>query len=120
MPSRTPGGKAARLNSCQFCGTTQCVSSESPHAFQPAAMIQRFYVHNLRSLENFELPVSGLSSALLIGKNGSGKSSVSFALWILQQIGRGRNRVDHLLAPRDISHGRTEVPVLLELEVEIW
>ncbi|OYW76081.1 MAG: ATPase [Verrucomicrobia bacterium 12-59-8] len=82
-------------------------------------MIQRFYVHNYRSLENFELPVSGLSSALLIGKNGSGKSSVGYALEILQQIGRGINKVDDLLLPRDISHGRAEVPVRLELEVEI-
>lgn len=82
-------------------------------------MIQRFYVHNYRSLENFELPVSGLSSALLIGKNGSGKSSVGFAMEILQQIGRGNNRVGDLLLPRDVSHGREEVPVRLELEVEI-
>lgn len=82
-------------------------------------MIQRFYVHNYRSLENFELPVSGLSSALLIGKNGSGKSSVGFALEILQQIGRGKNSVGDLLSPRDISHGRTEIPVRFELEVEI-
>lgn len=82
-------------------------------------MIQRFYVHNYRSLENFELPVSGLSSALLIGKNGSGKSSVGAALEILQKIGRGKDRVGDLLALRDISHGRTEVPVRFELEVEI-
>jgi predicted ATPase len=82
-------------------------------------MIQRFYVNNYRSLENFELPVSGLSSALLIGKNGAGKSSVGSALEILQQIGRGKNTVGDLLALRDMSHGRAEVPVRLELEVEI-
>jgi predicted ATPase len=82
-------------------------------------MIQRFYVHNYRSLENFELPVSGLSSALLIGKNGSGKSSVGAALEIFQQIGRGINKVAHLVQPRDISHGRSDVFVRLELEVKI-
>jgi predicted ATPase len=82
-------------------------------------MIQRFYVHNYRSLENFELPISGLSSALLIGKNGAGKSTVGFALEILQKIGRGTNRVGDLVLPRDISHGRVDVPVRIELEVEL-
>ena len=82
-------------------------------------MIQRFYVHNYRSLENFELPVSGLSSALLIGKNGSGKSSVGAALKILQQIGRGENDADNLLSVNDISHDRIDAPVRLELNVEI-
>lgn len=38
-------------------------------------MIERLYIHNFRSLENFELPIQGLSSALLIGKNGTGKST---------------------------------------------
>ncbi len=82
-------------------------------------MIQRFYVHNYRCLENFALPIRGLSSALLIGKNGAGKSTVSFALEILQKIGRGVNRVGKLLLPRDISHGRSDNPVRLEIEVEL-
>ena len=43
-------------------------------------MIKRFYVHNFRSLQNFELPVNGDPSALLIGRNGAGKSSVGMAL----------------------------------------
>ena len=42
-------------------------------------MIRRLYVHNFRCLENFELPVSGQSSVLLIGKNGSGKTTVGLA-----------------------------------------
>ena len=33
------------------------------------SLIRRLYVHNFRCLENFELPISGHSSALLIGKN---------------------------------------------------
>jgi len=37
-------------------------------------VIRRLYVHNFRCLENFELPISGRSSALLIGTNGSGKT----------------------------------------------
>jgi len=82
-------------------------------------MIHRFYVNNYRSLENFELPIGGVSSALLIGKNGAGKSTVGFALEILQQIGRGNNRVGQLLQPRDMSQGRTETPVRFEIEVDL-
>ena len=82
-------------------------------------MIHRFYVNNCRTLENFELPIGGVPSALLIGKNGSGKSNVGFALEILQKIGRGDNRVRNLLWPRDMSQGRTETPVRFEIEVEM-
>ncbi|MGA3027292.1 MAG: AAA family ATPase [Bryobacteraceae bacterium] len=82
-------------------------------------MIRRFYVHNFRCLENFELPVSGLSSVLLIGNNGSGKSTVGLALEILQKIGRGTNRVNDLVKPKDLSRGRTDVPMRFEIEVEL-
>lgn len=82
-------------------------------------MITRFHVHNFRSLENFVLPVNGASSALLIGKNGAGKSNVGLALEVLQRIGRGQNRIRDLVGPSDISHGRFDVPVRFELEVDL-
>ena len=82
-------------------------------------MIRRLYVHNYRCLVNFELPVSGQSSILLIGKNGTGKTTVSMALQILQSIARGQNRVGELVQPRDFSLGRTGAPIRFELEVEI-
>jgi ABC-type cobalamin/Fe3+-siderophores transport system ATPase subunit len=82
-------------------------------------VIRRLYIHNFRCLENFELPISRLSSVLLIGKNGAGKTTVSFALEILQKIARGTNRVADLVRPRDLSRGRTEVPVRFEIEVEL-
>ena len=82
-------------------------------------MINRFYVNNYRTLENFELPIGGLPSALLVGKNGAGKSNVGFALEILQKVGRGDNRLKNLLLPRDMSRGQTETPVRLEIEVDL-
>lgn len=85
----------------------------------PFAMITRFHVHNYRSLENFVLPVNGASSALLIGKNGAGKSNVGQALEVLQRIGRGQNRIRDLVDISDVSHGRTEVPVRFEIEVDL-
>jgi predicted ATPase len=80
-------------------------------------MIQRIYVHNYRCLENFELTTKGMSSALLIGKNGSGKSTIALALEIIQSIGRGVNRVGTLVQPKDFARGRSDVPIRFELEV---
>jgi predicted ATPase len=70
-------------------------------------------------LENFELPISGLSSALLIGKNGAGKSTVGFALEILQKIARGTNGVADLVKEKDFAQGRKDAPMRFEIEVEL-
>src|SRR5216684_2234644 len=82
-------------------------------------MIRRLYVHNFRCLENFELPILGQSSVLLIGKNGSGKTTVGFALEILQKITRGTNRIGDLVKPKDLAGGRTDAPMGFEIEVEL-
>jgi predicted ATPase len=82
-------------------------------------VIRRFYVHNFRCLENFSLPLEGKSSVLLIGRNGSGKTTVRLALELLQKIGRGANRVGELIGPGDLAWGRNEVPVRFEIEVDI-
>ncbi len=82
-------------------------------------MVHRLYVHNFRCLENFELRIARQSSVLLIGKNGSGKTSVALALRILQQIARGTNRVGDLVEPKDLAGGRTDVPMRFEIEVEL-
>jgi predicted ATPase len=84
-----------------------------------ALVIRRFYVHNFRCLENFELPISGQPSVLLIGKNGAGKTTVGFALQILQKIARGTNRVGELVKPKDFFFGRADVPMRFEIEVEL-
>jgi len=82
-------------------------------------VISRLYIHNFRCLENFELPIPGRSSALLIGKNGSGKTTVGYALEILQKIARGTNRVGELVKPKDITQGKSGVPMRFEIEVTI-
>ncbi|CAD5930567.1 Putative ATPase [Planktothrix tepida] len=80
-------------------------------------MIQRLYIHNFRCLENFELSLKDLPSALLIGKNGVGKSTISDVLQIFQSIGRGKNRVRDLVKPKGFARGRSDVPIRLEIEV---
>lgn len=82
-------------------------------------MIRRLYIHNFRCLENFELPISGHSSVLLIGKNGSGKTTVALALEIFQKIARGTNRVGELVKPKDFFLGRIDAPMRFEIEVEL-
>ncbi len=82
-------------------------------------MLQRLYIHNFRCLENFELPIKGMSSALLIGKNGAGKSTIASALEVLQSIGRGINRVGQLVQSKDFARGRSDVPIRFEIEVLI-
>ncbi|MBP7227527.1 MAG: AAA family ATPase [Longilinea sp.] len=86
-------------------------------------MLQRLYVHNFRCLENFELNLAGMPSALLIGKNGTGKSTIAAALQVLQSIARGTNRMrdlaapEPLLSPKDFARGRADVPIRFEVEV---
>src|ERR1700730_13535494 len=90
-----------------------------PTSMYHLLVIRRFYVHNFRCLENFELPVSGQSSVLLIGNNGSGKTTVGLALEGLQKNARGKNRVDNLVNPKVLSRGRSDVPVRFEIDVEL-
>ena len=69
-------------------------------------------------MENFELKLAGMSSVLLIGENGSGKSAVGQALEVLQKIGRGTSRVSELVKVKDFSGGRADVPMRFEVETE--
>ena len=79
-------------------------------------MLKRLYVHNFRCLENFELPAKELNSMLLIGRNGSGKSSIASVLEIFQKIGRGVNRVKDLVSSKDFSWKKPGTPIKLILE----
>jgi predicted ATPase len=80
-------------------------------------MLQRLYIHNFKTFQNFEFKPESKHSALLLGKNGAGKSSVAKALQVLQSIGRGVNRVGQLVTSRDFFLKKTELPMRLELEV---
>jgi ABC-type Mn2+/Zn2+ transport system ATPase subunit len=80
-------------------------------------MLQRLYVHNFRCLENFELSIKDMSSALLIGSNGAGKSTVGAALKILQGIARSLNRVQSFVGAKDFARARTDLPMRFEVEV---
>ena len=51
--------------------------------------IHRIYIHNFNCFVNFEFKVEGKSPLLVIGKNGTGKSTLLDALMIFQGIARG-------------------------------
>ena len=85
-------------------------------------MLQRLYVNNYRCLENFELDLKDMPSALLIGKNGAGKSTIASVFEIFQSIGRGINRMRdldklNLISVKDFSPNKSNVPIRLEIEV---
>ncbi|MDP2431355.1 MAG: AAA family ATPase [Pseudomonadota bacterium] len=82
-------------------------------------MLQRLYIHNFKCFQNFELKPEGKHSSLLIGKNGAGKTSIAKALLVFQGIGRGINRVGHLIDLRDFLSAQTGLPMRFELEVLI-
>ncbi len=80
-------------------------------------MIERLYAHNFRCLENFTFDLAGHPSALLIGKNGTGKSTVLSCLRRFQQIGRGSDRVRDLISESDFTQYRTDHPIRFEIEL---
>jgi predicted ATPase len=82
-------------------------------------VIRRLYVHNYRCLLNFELALADLPSCLLIGRNGSGKTTISGALEILQQVAKGVNRVGQLVQEKDFWRGMASEPMRFEVEAEI-
>lgn len=82
-------------------------------------MIERLYINNFRCLENFEFKPAGVPSVLLIGKNGSGKSTIVKALSVLQRIGRGVTRTGELVKPADSTQGRKDVPMRFSIEARV-
>lgn len=82
-------------------------------------MLHSVYIDHYRSLQNFDLSVADLKSALILGKNGSGKSSIFDALQVFQQIGRGVTQIKQLISKTDFSFGQTQQPIHLVLTARL-
>ncbi|MFN5288019.1 MAG: AAA family ATPase, partial [Planctomyces sp.] len=82
-------------------------------------MIRRIYIHNYKVFQNFELQLSSLPAALLIGKNGAGKTSIASALQLLQQIARGTNRVRELLTAAHFPWYINDQPMRFQIDAEL-
>ena len=82
-------------------------------------MIERLYVHNFRCLENFTLDFGGQRSAVLIGKNGAGKTTVVNSLRVFQSISRGPNHVKHVIGATDFTRYDKSRPMRFEIDVAL-
>lgn len=82
-------------------------------------MLHRLYIHNYRCFENFELDLRQGTSLLVMGKNGTGKSSIGAVLEIFQKVARSQNRVKDLVTSKDLAWNRSNAPMVLEIEGEV-
>lgn len=82
-------------------------------------MFNKLYVHHYRCLQNFELDLSNIGTALLLGRNGAGKSTVFAAFEILQRIGRGETKVSDLLCRGDFAFLDDSKPMLFEINASL-
>ena len=82
-------------------------------------MLSKLYIHHFRCLQNFEIDLSGISSALLLGRNGTGKSTVFAAFEILQKIGRGVSHVSELVTKDDFAFLDYSIPIVFEISAAL-
>ena len=78
-------------------------------------MIDRLYIQNFRCLESVTFDFAGRPSALVIGRNGVGKSTVRASLALVQRLCRGTNDVGSLIAASDFTHHSTDRPMRFEV-----
>jgi len=78
-------------------------------------MLNKLYFHQYRCLQNFEVTLKDEHSALVLGRNGAGKSSFFDAVEVLQQIGRGVTQLKELVSESDFAFGETHKPIRLEI-----
>lgn len=79
-------------------------------------MITRLFVNNFRCLDNFEIKFPPHEPAVILGKNGVGKSSLCDLLKMFQIIGFGENNVASLLAENDSANKAKPVSVEIDME----
>lgn len=82
-------------------------------------MLNKLYIHQYRCLQNFEVGLKDQHSALLLGRNGAGKSSFFDAVEVLQQIGRGVTQLKDLISESDFAFGETHKPIHLEISTTL-
>lgn len=80
-------------------------------------MITRIYVDNFRSLVNFEWKPGRV--ALLMGANGTGKTSVIDALWKVSELVSGIQDAQHLFPAKARARWETRPQLTFEIDVEI-
>jgi AAA15 family ATPase/GTPase len=82
-------------------------------------MIKKIYINNFRSFQNFTIDFEQNRSALILGRNGSGKSNLFRVIQILKNIGDGEGSVVNLVSKGDFSYGDTSKPMRFEFDILI-
>jgi hypothetical protein len=65
-------------------------------------MLEKIRIKNFRCFDDFAIDVAGLNSVLLLGRNGSGKSTFGYVFQILQKMALQSSRVGDLMRPSDL------------------
>lgn len=83
-------------------------------------MIRRLYIDNYKCFSNFELRLDKLPCSMIIGANGSGKSTVAEVLSLFAAIGRGNADINNIMP----QHARSALKVersssVITLEIEV-
>jgi predicted ATPase len=80
-------------------------------------MLKRIYVDNFRCLGNFELKLDRIN--LLLGENGTGKTTVFEVLYRLQQFVAGNAKVLAVFPSAELNWWQTNATQRFELEMEV-
>ncbi len=79
-------------------------------------MLKSIFIDNYRCLENFELELDRLN--LLLGPNGSGKTSVFDVLRGLQRFIAGDSRIQEVFPAQDLTRSRSQLTQRFGLDIE--
>ncbi|USA45918.1 AAA family ATPase [Acinetobacter sp. C26M] len=82
-------------------------------------MLKQLNINNYRSFQNFNISLDGIQSALILGKNGSGKSNLFKCLEVFQKIGQGITSVNELITDEDFPFNNTSLTITMNIIVSI-
>jgi predicted ATPase len=80
-------------------------------------MLKRIYADNFRCLVNFELKLDRLN--LLLGENGTGKTTVFDVLYCLQQFLAGNAKVLNVFPSRELTRWQSSLSQRFELDIGV-
>lgn len=82
-------------------------------------MLTRMYIHNYKCFQNFEVDFEKVHDAAIIGRNGTGKTTIACVLDILRRIGGGESDVNGLVGIEDFWHASPGELLRIEVSFRI-
>lgn len=81
-------------------------------------MLKKLYIQNFRCFQNFTLDLTNKNSAILIGKNGTGKSSIFDVLSIFREIANGEVLLDNIIKKIDCRNAKEPVEFSIIADID--